>query len=160
MGGDRRAMAGWVLALVAGCGNSAHVDTGEQTQRQGVLALGEVCDASSACASNVCLHLGANAQQVPGQCSQHCSTDPQCGSDGLCRPEPVAVAADGGTLDLDGGDCFKACGAASDCAPGIPCVWQEARDAGFCQTLNDTPTLCGEIAAASIESSPCVACLA
>jgi hypothetical protein len=170
---DRLAGGGWAFApalafalalvcggggAVTGCGNSGHVDTGAQ-QRDGVLALGEVCDASSACASSFCLRLRENAQNAPGQCSQPCAVDPECGSDGLCRAEPLP--ADGGTdvggSELDAGACFKACEAASDCAPGIPCVWQVARDAGFCQTLNVAPTLCGEIADAS---TACVACLA
>jgi hypothetical protein len=165
MGADRRAVAVlWTLALAEGlalgaCGTGEHVDTGGMLSPDAaLLQLGEVCSSSSQCASDFCLLLGHNAQDASGQCSAACGTDPQCGSDGLCRTE--SVAADGGMSGLDAGACFKACGAASDCAPGIPCVWQPSRDAGFCQTLNDTPILCGEIGAAATGVNACVVCLA
>jgi hypothetical protein len=159
---DRLAVAcRWMLAfapalLLAACGTSAHVDSSQNLQPDAaLLGLGEVCSSSPQCASGFCLLLGPNAQSAPGQCSLACGTDPECGNEGLCRTEPVA--ADGGRSGLDAGACFKACAAGSDCAPGIPCVWQIARDAGFCQTLNDSATLCSEIGAAT--SDACIACL-
>jgi hypothetical protein len=148
------ALAATILGS-AGCGTSAHVDTGTLQSHDAAttLGLGEVCSSSPQCTSDFCLRLATNAQGAPGLCSAVCGKNEDCGDVGTCLSE--TVTADGGRSPLDGGACYKTCGATADCAAGIPCVWQAALDAGICQTL--TTDLCARIAQSS---PPCVACLA
>jgi hypothetical protein len=154
-------LAGFLASGVAGllasaCGSSATTSTAVTSPPDGGLSdassttFGAPCARSEACSSKVCLLFTANAQQATGICSSFCSpgvstrgadSGPQttpgataCGSAGACIP--VAV--------LDGGACYPTCSAASDCAGGLPCIWNQSLDAGLCQPV--PLTFCTEIA--------------
>ncbi len=152
-----RSVAAASLAALVGCGNSAHYSSSPLSTDAAPQALGAPCSTPADCTSNFCLNLGANDQGVQGLCSEGCTTSAQCGPQGSCLPEHETI--DGGPAPLDGGACFQLCSAASDCAAGIPCIWQSPFDAGFCETISPKGVLCGEYAEAGA-SSACEVCLA
>ena len=105
-------------------------------------SLGDVCTDAAECATGQCLLQPGSLQGIAGLCTLTCISPTGCGSEGECVSN-----------ERFGHLCFRTCYTASDCAPGVPCVYQPPQTSGICQPVPGS--LCSDLAGPVAACSAC-----